>query len=97
MTDKKPTLQDLQSGRVSEGDFLASRDYYAASERSARELRPPSLDYDRGYDDGVASLLAAAKALLATHDRPHGFADEHWYQRHVDALRAAIADVEGRQ
>ena len=39
-------------------------------------------------------LLAALRDLVAQHDRPHGFNDEHWYATEVAAARAAIAKVQ---
>lgn len=42
------------------------------------------------------ALVAALRGLIAQHDRPHGFADEHWYARELEQARAALAAAEGK-
>ena len=41
-------------------------------------------------------LLAALRALVKQHDRPHGFDDSGWYIEQLEAARAAIAQAEGK-
>lgn len=42
------------------------------------------------------AMLAALKAILAQHDRPHGFDDSRWYAREVALVRETIDSAEGR-
>jgi hypothetical protein len=38
-------------------------------------------------------LYRALAVLVAQHDRPHGFSDEHWYREALETARAALADA----
>lgn len=43
--------------------------------------------------DSTDSLLTALRALVAKHDRPHGFHDEQWYAPELAAARAALSNL----
>jgi uncharacterized membrane protein len=42
----------------------------------------------------IDALRAALRALVARHDKPHGFEDTDWYAGEVEAARTALAQQE---